>query len=432
MLSRFLKIHVTKLGPIRNADLELSDFMIFSGDSGLGKSYLAILSHYFFEIMLACPRFEQFFEGKGLSMRSMRENLSTDEGVLARVSTGDIAEWMSRDAIGYLRYMLGNEHLDGEISVEFPEEFPEEIVIHYEWKRLGPQTGTPSLMLRIDDILYGVSDEEFIGEENPLASITGLFLCREFTGNPMGLRCAYELPPSRGAFLTEKVFPQSGLYIEFQKLLDFLNKSKVKRTETDGKLSDMMRTLLEGEVQYKDSRYIYMMDGAPIPASAAAASVRELGAIDLLIKNVDISSASLLIEEPEAHLHPLKQRLMADVMALMANSGTAMQVTTHSDYFLRRINEHIMLHRIGQYMAKDDFAAFCEETGISHTLSLNPGKIRAYLLKREGDHSVLIRQSLTDGVPFSAFCNAISRSLELEDKLSEQLALCRDGNNRSI
>ena len=48
------------------------------------------------------------------------------------------------------------------------------------------------------------------------------------------------------------------------------------------------------------------------------------------------------MEEPEAHLHPLKQRMMADIIGALSHNGAIMQITTHSDYFLRRLNELIM------------------------------------------------------------------------------------------
>lgn len=35
-----ISIHIEKLGPIRNADIELAQFMLFTGASNLGKSYI--------------------------------------------------------------------------------------------------------------------------------------------------------------------------------------------------------------------------------------------------------------------------------------------------------------------------------------------------------------------------------------------------------
>jgi len=41
-----IKIVVHSLGKIRDAEIEISPLTIFCGDSGLGKSYLAMLVHY--------------------------------------------------------------------------------------------------------------------------------------------------------------------------------------------------------------------------------------------------------------------------------------------------------------------------------------------------------------------------------------------------
>ena len=158
-----------------------------------------------------------------------------------------------------------------------------------------------------------------------------------------------------------------------------------------------------------------------MPVSAAAASVRELGAIYLMLKNIDISVSSILVEEPEAHLHSSKQRLMADVLTVMSNIGASIQITTHSDYFLRRINEHIMLYRIGEVITEDEFTAFAATHSLNPDLALNSEKIRAYLLTREGDHTVVTRQKLDDGLPFTSFFGAIKESLELEEILSEKI-----------
>lgn len=79
-----------------------------------------------------------------------------------------------------------------------------------------------------------------------------------------------------------------------------------------------------------------------MPVSAAAASIREIAPLQILAKKQDVSKCAILVEEPEAHLHPLKQRMMADIIGALSHNGAIMQITTHSDYFLRRLNELIM------------------------------------------------------------------------------------------
>lgn len=46
-----VKIHIKRLGAVRDSVVELKPLMIFSGESGLGKSYVAILVHYVYKIL---------------------------------------------------------------------------------------------------------------------------------------------------------------------------------------------------------------------------------------------------------------------------------------------------------------------------------------------------------------------------------------------
>ena len=44
-----IKVKINKLGRVANSSIEIAPMMIFSGESGMGKSYLAILAHYFWK-----------------------------------------------------------------------------------------------------------------------------------------------------------------------------------------------------------------------------------------------------------------------------------------------------------------------------------------------------------------------------------------------
>ena len=52
---------------------------------------------------------------------------------------------------------------------------------------------------------------------------------------------------------------------------------------------------------------------------------------------------TLIIDEPELNLHPNNQRKIARVLVMIANRGIKVIVSTHSDYFIREINNLIML-----------------------------------------------------------------------------------------
>ena len=70
---QLLSFRIHKLGLIQETDeIRLNRLMIFSGESGLGKSYLAMLCHYFFDVLLDRSRISSFFEEKGFIYDELR------------------------------------------------------------------------------------------------------------------------------------------------------------------------------------------------------------------------------------------------------------------------------------------------------------------------------------------------------------------------
>ena len=75
-----------------------------------------------------------------------------------------------------------------------------------------------------------------------------------------------------------------------------------------------------------------------IPISLTAMGIANLGLIDLLIRNNKISKGSfLIIDEPEAHLHPKWQIAIAKILYKIAKAGTNVIIATHSIDFLKAI-----------------------------------------------------------------------------------------------
>ena len=73
-----IHVNIKKLGLIRNAEIEIKPLMLFSGCSGLGKSYVAILCHYFFTVWMSDKRLNSFFksiqDSKGISFSNNNVN----------------------------------------------------------------------------------------------------------------------------------------------------------------------------------------------------------------------------------------------------------------------------------------------------------------------------------------------------------------------
>ena len=115
---------------------------------------------------------------------------------------------------------------------------------------------------------------------------------------------------------------------------------------------------------------------------------------------------------------------MADIISLLINNKACIQITTHSDYFIRRINELVLLNQIfeSQNYSEEQFDFLCKEVGIPSYLKLNHNCIGAYLLHRRNDNTVeIVCQSTDDGVKFDSFYTALRQNIDTRTKLVDYL-----------
>lgn len=404
-----IKLHINKLGLVRDADLEITPMMVFSGESGLGKSYVAILCHYFFYVWLDSkfPRLDKFFKSfqneRGINFFDDNRSLP-DNGEALSIKKQELEEWLAKDAIAYLEYMVGHDGINADIRVALPESIPSTISFSFEQEMMGlnnaediyNKLGVLHLSYRFRKL--GIQDE------SPYAYILRYAVINELFGDFHNLNYSFVLPPSRGSYMSEELIARTGLFKSFiQGMKDLEQAQEIQDTVSDG-LVQLLQTVLDGEVKRSGEQYIYITHGETLPISAAASSVREIAPMQQMVTKRDISKAVILIEEPEAHLHPLKQRMMADIIATMAIGGANMQITTHSDSFLRRLNDLIRLHLLRKVMETEEYNNFCQEHGFITDLTLDPTLLSAYYLERCDDGMVsVIKQNSFKGIPFDTF-----------------------------
>jgi AAA15 family ATPase/GTPase len=134
------------------------------------------------------------------------------------------------------------------------------------------------------------------------------------------------------------------------------------------------------------------------------------------------SRFSYCLEEPEAHLHPCSQIKIADLIACFLNRGNAFQITTHSDYFLQRINQLIKLGDIRR-LDEGTFEKLCDERGLLKSSYIDRSKVKAYFFYKNAEGKVEVEDMpLTqDGISYKTFYD-ITRDLnEREEYINEQL-----------
>lgn len=417
-----IKVRIDQLGRIRDTEILVSPLMVFSGESGLGKSYLALLCHYFFELLINTSRLNHFFVDNNIDFNILSKDFK-DVGTALEIKKQDLEAWMAKDAILYLRYMLGYDGISGQIEITLPESVPDTMAFTYKNELTGlVDKEEIYTILSLGNLRFRIQEKTQF-DESPFAFLLRFVLIDYIFGNYQKLDSTFVLPPSRGPILTEQIIPTTGMYSEFLNDMAGLNRIKPRPDTASEIVLKLFRTILEGEVDKEETTYIYTTNDASMPVSAAAASIREIAPLQILAKKQDVSRCAILVEEPEAHLHPLKQRMMADIIGALSHNGAIMQITTHSDYFLRRLNELIMFAKAKKTTDDPDkLRTLSEKVNIVEDMSIDESIIGAYLLRKQADNtSIAVKQDISNGIPFAAFRDAILDNMNYQDILGDYL-----------
>ncbi len=282
------------------------------------------------------------------------------------------------------------------------------------------------LVFQLDGInsrAYRISaDSKNIGTV-PWTFILQNYLCETILGDD-AINQTMALVPGRGGLLNipltiqDKVKEEDSIYKEFLKDWDIV-RSMSPRKNNNEELLKTLRGINGGQIALDgDQNLVYKMElGQELPITAAASSVKELAPLDMLLSKYPANGLSILFEEPEAHLHPTKQISIADFIVQVVNAGAHVQITTHSDYFLRRINDRIILHKIKE-INNEKYEQIINEYRYSN-LTINPSLISAYILLRNSDGSVEVKQqNAEEGIPYDTFYSVlkdgIGHSLDIQ------------------
>lgn len=408
---------IKKLGAVRNSKIELKPLMIFSGESGLGKSYVAFLVHYLYTL-LTSHRLTSFFKERDIDFESLFEKKQAGQ-VLLSVPANELFAWINKDAINYIGYLIGHENFEGEVEIQFP--YTNSTLEFIYDDELGGIDNNEELFYKVelDDFTYRVVSRSFRPEPDLFSDLIRAVLLDAIWGNHRILKHCYLLPPSRGALmeLTERPAFRSGMYDEFFDLKVDLSRPLAKSLEQSATIAECLSDVNMGKLQQVEGRIMYYTkDGAGMPLTAAASSVKELAPFTMMLNRFSPDGISILFEEPEAHLHPERQVKVADLIACSVNKGCQMQVTTHSDFFIKRINNLMKLHLLKKRVSSEAFAKFLNNYNIEEDCLIDPENVGAFLLKKSGNgYSEIIIQdiSLDNEIPFESFYHVIDEDIQL-------------------
>ena len=109
-----LTIHIEELGPIRNANIELAQVMIFTGASNLGKSYTNFLAYYVFNLFSG-DRLKEFIRAKLANEAEEKNEFSFE------FDTRELKLWMEKDVKNFFAYLLNYPDVPCKVHFDFEE-----------------------------------------------------------------------------------------------------------------------------------------------------------------------------------------------------------------------------------------------------------------------------------------------------------------------
>jgi predicted ATPase len=150
--------------------------------------------------------------------------------------------------------------------------------------------------------------------------------------------------------------------------------------------------------------YVKTLSGRKIELEYAPPSIREVITAVLALSSDDFRF--IFIEEPEAHLHPSAQRLMAKTIAEAVNRGKFVVLATNSDYLIGEFNNLIALSALEDVRRK---------LGYRESEILRPEMVAVYLVKDDG---AVERLDVDDsGIPEDEFAKVAIEILEVRNEL---------------
>ena len=190
-----------------------------------------------------------------------------------------------------------------------------------------------------------------------------------------------------------------------------------------GEVADMMeKNILHGSIKVKASeanqypQLLYKQKGLEIPLLRSSSMVSELAPVVLFIRHRVKKGDLLIIEEPESHLHPAAQKGIAEVIVHLIRVGVRVMVTTHSDYFLEQLANHVRKTKLQESKAE-------KLTGVGF---LKEEEIGAYVFNQKKKGTIVERLDFDKESGFSpadhdkVSSDLYDETIEILDKLDQQ------------
>ena len=406
------------VGPFREADIELRPLTVFIGPNGTGKSFILRLLYSFSS---ALPDFSELAK-EGITQESAIKSLEAGikESLKRIVGSNLLRKGRTEGEI-----LLSSELADFEVKVGSDlhpgvrfkvKEALDSLVSSYEGvmsklPQKGDQVKVYQTVLRLTWLVALMYILWFIAEQGvppPLLPFSipdsSLFLIY----NRAGLADAFNSLGNYAKSFEVLGELERSYTIAYSRLLDDFDQGNVDLGIIKGYFEELGFNLELVEKEGVKLPYVRTWTGLLLPLSEAPSGVRESLPVALALASKTFKV--IYIEEPEAHLHPRAQRLIARVISRAVNSGKFVIMSTHSDFLLSSLSNLIALNSHKERAGN---------LGVSENEALSPDNVAVYLTKRGNGYAEVERVKVDeDGIDEREFVKVAE---ELVDERAEIL-----------
>lgn len=431
-----MKFRFKKIGPVKDAQLELGDFTLIAGRNNTGKSYMVYALYGFLktweEELLMSSRLlhrshpvarngeqTQSFNFETIAKELLADgqaSRSVDRKVLKQdreILMNNLAAHFSTETLAEVFSAPYDDFSGASVEVDLGSQFPEKMetisvvvpitgdifLIEYDGKKIIMSRGalgkrplhSRQIARYIPRLYYKLLLPEFPNPFILCAERFGISLFYkelDFTKNRL-VEALQNMRDSKNFSPFQLMDEIAGRYalpvrnnIDYTRNISDISKRK---SELFGeRLFDLIKDMMGGhyEASRDEIRFISKARGEnrfDIPLYLASSSARGLSDLYFFLRHRVRKNELLIIDEPESHLDTANQRLLARLLSYCIRAGLKVLVTTHSDYLIKEINSLIMLSQ--SFAGKRRIA---QKFGYEKNEFLAPESIRAYVTEGNG------------------------------------------------